>query len=274
MPPATDPAPRLRDAALLGLLHGPAELLPISSSGHATLLPWLLGLPYSKLPSERRKAIEVALHAGTAAALVAAPPATPVDMPPRTKSLALSVMMLAPTAAFGLLGRRVISKRLGTPATVAAGLAAGSAALVFADSLNGKRTAVDFSASDALLIGVAQAPSLWPGVSRSAMTITAARARGFAAADAARISRSGVVPASFAAVALEAAVAVKDGGAPRDLAACGVAAAAAFCSTIASRGLVGRLERGTQLWPWAVLRCTTATATVLRIRSNGNDGVQ
>ena len=274
MQPATDSSLRLRDAALLGLLHGPAELLPISSSGHATLVPWLLGLPYSKLPSDRRKAIEVALHAGTAAALVAAPPTTPVQMPPRARGIALSVLMLAPTATAGLLGRRLISSRLGTPATVAAGLVAGSTALVFTDSLNGKRTAGEFSANDALLIGAAQVPSLWPGVSRSAMTITAARARGFAAGDAARISRSGVVPASFAAAALEAAETAKRSGAPRDLAACGVAAAAAFCSTIASRGLVGRLESGTRLWPWAVLRCATATATMLRIRSNGNDGAQ
>ena len=57
-------------AAVLGALHGPAELLPISSSGHITLIPWLLGWAPEELDPELRKAFEVALHAGTAAALL------------------------------------------------------------------------------------------------------------------------------------------------------------------------------------------------------------
>src|ERR1700746_2467394 len=57
-------------ALTLGALHGPAELLPISSSGHVTVIPWLLGWDYHRLDSELRKAFEVALHAGTAAALL------------------------------------------------------------------------------------------------------------------------------------------------------------------------------------------------------------
>src|SRR5450432_3135384 len=53
-----------------GALHGPAELLPISSSGHVALIPWLLGWDYDRLDGELRKSFEVALHAGTAAALL------------------------------------------------------------------------------------------------------------------------------------------------------------------------------------------------------------
>ena len=60
----------LRHAVALGVLHGPTELLPISSSAHTTLVPWLLGWPYAELDPELRKAFEVALHAGTAAALL------------------------------------------------------------------------------------------------------------------------------------------------------------------------------------------------------------
>ncbi len=63
---------RLRDALALGALHGPAELLPISSSGHVELIPWLAGWEYTELDPELRKAFEVALHAGTAAALLVA----------------------------------------------------------------------------------------------------------------------------------------------------------------------------------------------------------
>ncbi len=56
-------------AVALGALHGPAELLPISSSGHIALVPWLLEWDYDQLDNELRKSFEVALHAGTALAL-------------------------------------------------------------------------------------------------------------------------------------------------------------------------------------------------------------
>jgi len=62
-------------ALALGLMHGPAELLPISSSGHIELIPWLLRWDeHADADPDVRKAFEVALHAGTAAALQ--PPAT------------------------------------------------------------------------------------------------------------------------------------------------------------------------------------------------------
>src|ERR1700738_2730525 len=67
--PAAD-RPSLSQALTLGALPGPAELLPISSSGHVALIPWLLHWDYDRLDSELRKSFEVALHAGTAAALL------------------------------------------------------------------------------------------------------------------------------------------------------------------------------------------------------------
>ena len=60
----------LGQAVALGLLHGPAELLPISSSGHIAVVPWLAGWNYHRLDDELRKSFEVALHTGTAAALL------------------------------------------------------------------------------------------------------------------------------------------------------------------------------------------------------------
>src|SRR2546423_13423063 len=57
-------------AVALGALPGPAELLPISSSGHVAVIPWLLGWSYVDLDPELRKAFEVAVHAGTAGALL------------------------------------------------------------------------------------------------------------------------------------------------------------------------------------------------------------
>ena len=54
----------------LGAVQGPAELLPVSSSGHLVLVPALLGWPYGELDPELRKSFEVALHAGGALALL------------------------------------------------------------------------------------------------------------------------------------------------------------------------------------------------------------
>ena len=59
-----------RRAAVLGVVQGPAELLPVSSSAHLSLLPWLAGWRWSELDPESRKSFEVALHAGAAAALL------------------------------------------------------------------------------------------------------------------------------------------------------------------------------------------------------------
>ena len=73
----------LRHAVILGLLHGPTELLPISSSAHTTLLPWLAGWPYDELDPRLRKSFEVALHAGTAAALLVRPPCSASGRPAR-----------------------------------------------------------------------------------------------------------------------------------------------------------------------------------------------
>src|ERR1035441_10867270 len=68
MRPADSALP-LRHAVALGLLQGPAELLPVSSSAHTTLVPWLAGWPYAALDGESRKSFEVALHAGASLAL-------------------------------------------------------------------------------------------------------------------------------------------------------------------------------------------------------------
>ncbi|HKT82751.1 MAG TPA: undecaprenyl-diphosphate phosphatase, partial [Solirubrobacterales bacterium] len=59
-----------RRALALGVVQGPAELLPVSSSAHIVLVPWLAGWDWEAVDPEVRKSFEVALHAGAAAALV------------------------------------------------------------------------------------------------------------------------------------------------------------------------------------------------------------
>jgi undecaprenyl-diphosphatase len=166
-------------ALALGLLHGPAELLPVSSSAHAALL-------LQDLEPERRKEVEVALHAGTLLALG----------PPQPEPWL--VLATAPPALAGLLLERPIERRLGTRRTLIAGLVAGAAALVAADRAGGRRTGPP-GLCDALCVGAAQAAALVPGVSRHGAALSALRARGFGRPAAHRLSREAAKPVLAAA---------------------------------------------------------------------------
>ncbi|MGH2855136.1 MAG: undecaprenyl-diphosphate phosphatase, partial [Solirubrobacteraceae bacterium] len=74
MPPKGLSGPKLslRHAIVLGLVQGPTEVLPVSSSAHIALLPRLEGWSEAQIDAELRNSLEVALHAGTAAALLIA----------------------------------------------------------------------------------------------------------------------------------------------------------------------------------------------------------
>src|SRR5437764_11669729 len=140
------PELELRHALALGVLHGPAELLPISSSGHTELVPWLLGWSYAELDGELRKAFEVALHAGTAAALVVAlrdEVGEVMGIPPTldTRTAGLIAGSFVPPALVGLGFERPIERRLGGPGSIALGLILGSVAMVWADRRGGSSRA-------------------------------------------------------------------------------------------------------------------------------------
>ena len=260
-----------RDAALLGLLHGPAELLPISSSGHVTLVAWLTGMPYADVPSERRKSVEIALHAGTALALALLPPVEGTPGPKGARGIALRAGMLGPTAAIGLAAHKLVRTKLGNPPTIAAGLVAGSAAMLATAGLPGSRKAADATVADGVVLGVSQSVALWPGFSRSGAATVAARLRGFEGGEAARLARTGLVTTSIAASALELGQAAAGGIKDHDIPADAAGAAAAFVSAAAARPLATRLERSGNILPWALWRLVLAGAAILRIRSLGED---
>jgi undecaprenyl-diphosphatase len=273
MPARADGELRLRDAIVLGLLHGPAELLPVSSSGHVAVVPWLLGWPYSDLDGELRKAFEVALHAGTAAALLVglrdevAEAARGLDR----RRVQLVVLSFVPPAIAGYLLERPIERRLGTPATVAAGLAAGSVAMVIADACgNGHRAREDAGALDALLLGLAQAAALVPGVSRNGATLAAARFRGFAREDSNVLSRHVALPIIVGAVALKGTRLVQR-GLPAGTARAFVAGTvASFATTLASIRIIRQVERDRSLMPYALYRLALAGLIARRlVRADG-----
>ncbi len=293
----------LRQAVLLGLAHGPAELLPVSSSGHVTLIPWLAGWSYGELDPGRRKSFEVALHAGTAAALLILTDRREVARELDGRRVAVIALACLPPAVAGLTLERQIERRLGTPATIAAGLLAGSAAMAAGDLRGGReRRREDAGALDGLVLGLAQACALMPGVSRNGATLAAARARGFSRTDANILSRDCGLPIILGAVALRLrpilGSARRAGGAdvdqggdaigagappgsrragrehPSDEAAGRIAAGAlaAFVSTLGSSWLIGRVERDRSLLPYAAYRTALAGVVVRRLRKNQADG--
>ena len=272
MPAAADAPParlRTRDALALGLLHGPAELLPISSSGHVAVVPWLCGWPYSRLDGELRKAFEVALHAGTAAALLVG---LRDEVAEATRALdrrrvELVVLSFVPPAVVGYVLERPIERRLGTPATVAAGLVAGSLAMLAADATSdGQRRRDDAGALDALCLGLAQACALMPGVSRNGATLAAARARGFGREDASVLSRHVALPIIIGATVLKGTRLAQRGLPPGTTRAFVVGIVASFATTLASIRIIRQVERDRSLMPYAAYRLGLAALVATRLR--------
>ena len=199
-------APRGRRSASL---QGPTELLPVSSSAHTTLLPWLAGWPYAELDAELRKSFEVALHAGAGAgagarhARASCSTSAPADSTAAPDRGARAVAGPARARRATRCGR-AIERRLGGPRSIAAGLLAGALAMALADCAGRARTPGQRerpagqrgratrrgqpSRATGSRSALAQAAALIPGVSRSGATLTAARARGFGRADAHALS--------------------------------------------------------------------------------------
>jgi undecaprenyl-diphosphatase len=252
---------RRAEVVALGLIQGPAELLPVSSSGHVAALPLLLGWEHADLEGARRKEVEVALHAGGAVGLV-------VGLRQELMALPLDVALLSmvPTVALAYLAERWIEERLGGPASLAGGLVAGSAALVLADRRAGQRLQEEAGPRDGVLLGLAQACALVPGVSRTGATLAAARALGFARPDAVRLSRGIGVPVLAGAAALKGVRLLQRRPGRRELGTLAAGALTAAGATLASMPLARVLEHDRPLAPWAAYRC--ALAGVLLVREN------
>ncbi|HLH64307.1 MAG TPA: undecaprenyl-diphosphate phosphatase [Solirubrobacteraceae bacterium] len=268
--PAEESRPALSrvQALSLGLLHGPAELLPISSSGHVALVPWLAGWEWEHAEAELRKAFEVALHAGTAAALLVAlrdEVAQAIGALDASWARLLALSFL-PAAAAGYVLERPIERRLGTPGTVAAGLVAGALAMALSDRAPQVKRAEQANAADALCLGLAQACALVPGVSRNGATLAAARMRGFARQDANRLSRHVALPVIAGASLLKAARLARRGLPEGVAGALGLGAAASFASTVACSWVIRQVERDRSLAPYAAYRIALALVVAGRLR--------
>ena len=263
--------PSLTEAVALGLLQGPSELLPVSSSAHMSLIPWLAGWRYGELDGDERKSFEIAVHAGAGLALAIAMRGELYEAARELKGKTIPAwgLALVPPALLGLLLRATIERRLAGPRSLAAGLILGAAAMTLADSqapAPGNRGRDDFRALDGLALGLAQALALAPGVSRNGATLAAARARGYGRVDAQALSWRAGLPVILGASGLEGARAVRDGVHGHG-ATVALAAGSAFLSTSAVAGARGtRALRGRRLAPYSVYRCVLGAAVVVRLR--------
>ena len=212
-------------AIVLGLVQGLSEFLPISSSGHLLLVPWLFGWnDFDNVSIE--KAFDVALHLGTLIAVVAyfrkdlvvyvregirlvAKREKPGS--PEGRLAWLLVLSSLPAAAVGALAEKTIDEKLGKPGLIAASMLVFALLLWWADRREGARELETYGKGDALKVGAAQILALNPGTSRSGITITAARWLGFNRDSAARASFLMAIPVTAGAVAFKMLKLAKDG---------------------------------------------------------------
>jgi undecaprenyl-diphosphatase len=203
-------------ALVLGLVQGFTELLPISSSGHLILVPWLADWRYLEAHPDFNKTFDVALHLGTLVAVVVYFRADIVRLVVawlrsiRRRRIGSTDERVAwfvaaatvPAAIAGAVGEGFIEERLGEPWQIAAFLALFGVILWVADRVPERRRLSGLTLGSAFAVGLAQAVALAPGVSRSGITITAGRALGLDRDSAARFSFLLLVPIVFGAVVL------------------------------------------------------------------------
>jgi undecaprenyl-diphosphatase len=256
-------------AIVLGAVQGPTELLPVSSSAHLTLVPWLADWDWERFDPELRKSFEVALHVGAALALlvgqrrVISEELRSFDRR-RAQVLALSFL---PGAAIGLASERQIERRLGGPLPTALGLIAGAIAMAVADRRPQSRVRDRAEAMDGLALGLGQAAALAPGVSRNGATLTVARWRGFTREHSNMLSRTVALPVIVAAAALKGFRLRRRGLPAAQRRAFAAGTAASFASTLASQELIRLVERDNAgLWPYSAYRLGLAALVLARVQ--------
>jgi undecaprenyl-diphosphatase len=256
-----------RRALALGFVQGPAELLPVSSSAHIVLIPWLAGWDWESIDPEVRKSFEVALHAGAAAALLIGQRELIAEELREFDARGAAVLALSfiPAAIVGYKLERPIEQRLGGPRATAYGLLAGAAAMVLADRRPQLRGRGEAGAADGLALGVAQAAALIPGVSRNGITLAAARRRRFSRDQANLLSRTIALPIIVGATALKGARLARRGASPELRRSMAIGVTASFASTLASQRLIRLVERDRALWPYAAYRAGLGAVVLAKL---------
>jgi undecaprenyl-diphosphatase len=201
-------------ALVLGMVQGLTELLPISSSGHLILVPWLADWRYLEAHPDFIKTFDVALHLGTLVAVIVYFWSDVVRYVGawfrsvgRRKAVGADERIAwylfaatIPAAIAGAAGEEVIEEKLGQPWQIAILLAVFGVFLWLADRLPERRTIEGLRFPVAFAVGISQILALMPGVSRSGITITTGRLAGLDRDSAARFSFLLLIPIVAGAV--------------------------------------------------------------------------
>ncbi|MGO8996761.1 MAG: undecaprenyl-diphosphate phosphatase [Polyangiaceae bacterium] len=199
-------------AILLGIVEGLTEYLPVSSTGHLILAGKALGASGAGLDS-----FDVVIQLGAVLAVVVEyrvllreRVAGLFSGRPESKSLFLALAIgFLPAAVFGLLFRKAIKAHLFGPVPVAAALVVGGVVMIVVERVRAQRkvTGLDglenVTPARALIIGLGQCISMWPGSSRSMCTIVAGQLSGLSTATAAEFSFLLALPTLGAATLYE-----------------------------------------------------------------------
>lgn len=246
----------------LAALQGVTEFLPISSSGHLILLPALTG------HADQGQIIDVAVHIGTlmavllyfradvAMALRGVPRMLSgrIDTPGARLAFLLGVATVPVVIAGLVLKLTGLDEALRSIAVIGWTMLLFGLFLYWTDQKGAtERRTEDWSLRHAIIMGLWQAVALIPGTSRSGITISGARALGYARTDAARLSMLMSIPtiiASGTLLGIEVA-ATANAAAARDGA---IAAVFAFVSALLALTLMMRLLRSVSFTPYVIYR--------------------
>src|SRR5439155_23380190 len=201
-------------AFVLGVTQGLTELLPVSSSGHLILVPWLADWHYLENHTDFNKTFDVALHLGTLVAVVVYFWADVVRYlgawvtSVRRRAVTTIDERIAwwiffatiPAALAGAVGKDTIENKLGQPYQIAIFLAVFGVILWVADRRPQEKRIGELGFWTAFAIGVSQILALMPGVSRSGITITTGRFARLERDAAARFAFLLLIPIVFGAV--------------------------------------------------------------------------
>ncbi len=265
---------------VLGLTQGLSEFLPISSSGHLLLVPWLFGWQDFAGPGgkELEKAFDVALHVGTSVAVLAyfrrdlGPLARAGLRSARRRVVEtaeerlfwLLMISAVPGVITGALLDGFITEHLGAEWLIGLMLVLFGGVLLLADRRPAERPEGEFVRRDALLMGLAQAVALQPGVSRSGVTMSMARWLRFDRSATARLSFLMSVPITGGAVAYKVGkLFLLDGGIPDGFGgAFAVGIVASGLSGFAAVAVLIKLLRTRTFAPFVAYRVVAGLAVV------------
>ena len=270
-------------AIVLGITQGLSEFLPISSSGHLILVPWLFG--WEELTgaanADLNKTFDVALHVGTIMATLlyfrkdlfrfaGAALASVRQRAVTTTDQRLAWLLLLsalPGAVVGAGLESFINEHLGQIWLIAVMLIVFGVVLLVADRLPSNLGEGDYGPRQALTMGLAQAAALSPGVSRSGITITAGRFLGFDRNAAARLSFLMSMPITGGAALYKGAELAVDGLPPGTAAAFFWGIVASGITGLAAVWLVLRVVRTRSFLPFVVYRVVAGLAVLAVLAS-------